>query len=188
MDVRKQHLPPTEVDILSPEHHHFDDIPFMICKKTKKCMLLLCICNTCYVDDDVDDTILYYTLLYCSLWSTYRSRWWSTCFVLGCQKGSKDDEKDIFSCYVLLLLHKEGSNTFSLKCVMSHFFFRNKRDRFVCTTARMKKCRRCCFNDGGDASFSQKRGDTLQSSCAEQSEQHFNLSIQIYARRVNHNV
>ena len=108
-------MPPTEVDILSPEHHHFDDIPFMICKKTKKCMLLLCICDTCYVDDDVDDTILYYTLLYCSLWSIYRSRWWSTCFVLGCQKGSKDDEKDIFSCYVLLLLHNEGSNTFWFK-------------------------------------------------------------------------
>ena len=68
MDVRKQHLPPTEVDILSPEHHHFDDIPFMICKKTKKCMfLLLCICDPCYVDDDVDDIILYYIMLYCSL-------------------------------------------------------------------------------------------------------------------------
>lgn len=72
MDVRKQHLPPTEVDILSPEHHHFDDIPFMIYKKTKKCMfLLLCICDPCYVDDDDDDITLYYTMLYCSLWITY---------------------------------------------------------------------------------------------------------------------
>ena len=62
----KQHLPPTEVDILSPEHHHFDDIPFMMCKMMKKCMLF-CISDACYVDDD--DIILYYTMFYCSLWS-----------------------------------------------------------------------------------------------------------------------
>ena len=36
--------------------------------------------------------------------------------------------------------------------------------------------------------FYKKGGDTLQSSCAEQSEQHINLSVQTYARHVNHKV
>ena len=39
----------------------------------------------------------------------------STCFVFGCQKGSKDDERDVFSCYLLLLFHKKAQIYLILK-------------------------------------------------------------------------